>query len=198
MYILLSGSTRRASSSSRGVLQSVRGCVVCVCVCVCVCVSLSVIKCNNSPTHLQWVGWRGQIKKDIYLSFAVLSNGTHTLYSFKKISFSLSLWFVSQFLCGLFCNTISDRRIEVLSGIVLEGVRKITVNRSLFEVSDDIRKGHFLSTSTQRTATCPVCLSLVYNLYCVYLPCITRDLSLCAICNVGTVSFHTVVHTTLY
>jgi hypothetical protein len=37
---------------------------VCVCVCVCVCVSLSVIKCNNNPLHVQWLGGRGQTKKE--------------------------------------------------------------------------------------------------------------------------------------
>ena len=30
---------------------------------VCLCVSLSVIRCNNNPRHLQWVGRRGQTKK---------------------------------------------------------------------------------------------------------------------------------------
>jgi hypothetical protein len=34
-----------------------------LCVCVCVCVCLSVIRCNNNPLHLQWVGRRGQTKK---------------------------------------------------------------------------------------------------------------------------------------
>jgi hypothetical protein len=38
---------------SRGVLPS-----VCVCVCVCV----SVMRCNNNPLHLQWVGRRGHTK----------------------------------------------------------------------------------------------------------------------------------------
>ena len=28
------------------------------------CVSLSVIRCNNNPLHLQWVGRRGQTKKE--------------------------------------------------------------------------------------------------------------------------------------
>ena len=32
-------------------------------VCVCVCVSLSMIRCNNNPRHLQWVG-RSQNKKE--------------------------------------------------------------------------------------------------------------------------------------
>ena len=37
---------------------------VCVFVCVCACVSLILIKCNNNPLHLQWVGRRGQTKKE--------------------------------------------------------------------------------------------------------------------------------------
>jgi hypothetical protein len=42
-------SLRRADHSSRGIIPTV---------CVCVCVSLSVIRCNNDPLHLQWVGRR--------------------------------------------------------------------------------------------------------------------------------------------
>ena len=38
---------------------------VCVCVCVLVFVSLTVIGCNNYPLYLQWVGIRGQTKKEI-------------------------------------------------------------------------------------------------------------------------------------
>ena len=33
------------------------------CVGVWACVRVIVFKCNNSPIHLQWLGWRGQIKK---------------------------------------------------------------------------------------------------------------------------------------
>jgi hypothetical protein len=32
-----------------------------------VCMSLSMISCNNNPLHLQWIGIRGQTKKDLDL-----------------------------------------------------------------------------------------------------------------------------------
>jgi len=32
--------------------------------CVCVCVSLNVIRCNNTPTHLQQQVYRGKIKEE--------------------------------------------------------------------------------------------------------------------------------------
>jgi len=37
---------------------------VCVCVGVCVYVYVYVIRCNNDPLHVQWVGGRGQIKNE--------------------------------------------------------------------------------------------------------------------------------------
>jgi len=37
---------------------------VCVCVCVCVFVLLSLISFNLTPLHLQWVGRKGQIRKE--------------------------------------------------------------------------------------------------------------------------------------
>ena len=45
-----------------------------------VCVSLSVIRCNNNPLHLQWVGRRGQTKKESEFQMYLLveSNCTET------------------------------------------------------------------------------------------------------------------------
>jgi len=34
------------------------------CVCLSVCMTLIVIRCNNNPLHLQWVGRRGQTEKN--------------------------------------------------------------------------------------------------------------------------------------
>jgi hypothetical protein len=41
---------------------------------VCVCVCHSTIKCNKKPLHLQWVGRRGPIKKEIFWRNWSLSN----------------------------------------------------------------------------------------------------------------------------
>jgi hypothetical protein len=54
LWVFKLSESRRRPTSCQGVLQIV----------VCVCVLLSVIRCNNNPLHLQWIG-RGFSKKKI-------------------------------------------------------------------------------------------------------------------------------------
>ena len=50
--------------TGRSLVQACPTECVCVCVCVCVFVSVSVIRCENNPLHLPWVGRGGQDKKE--------------------------------------------------------------------------------------------------------------------------------------
>ena len=57
----------------------------CVCVCVCVCVSLSVIRYNNGPLQLQWIGRRGHTKRNFSYTVVGQVNGNN-VYVYRVLA----------------------------------------------------------------------------------------------------------------
>ena len=80
----------------------------------CVCVSPSVIRCSNNPLHLQWVGRKGQPKKEI--KFLGVSCYMHLLWQcqvFRRLTHRKT--FVSWVRCELIRCICVCHQVKVLN-----------------------------------------------------------------------------------